>query len=256
MLPMPYFYFFAGFFGLCWGSFLNVVIHRLPLGESIVFPRSRCPSCKTQINWYQNFPIFSFIFLKGKCSNCGIKISLRYPLVEALTAFSFVAVAFQSENIWSWPFSFFFFSVLIAGTFIDLDHWLLPDKLTLSGIVVGFCGSLTVLPISPLNSFLGILFGGGILYLIAWLYLAATKKDGLGGGDIKFLAMVGAFLGIKGALITLIISSFLGSILGIFLILAKGRKTNTAIPFGPFLAAGSALAFFFGEPLWEWYFRF
>ncbi len=248
--------FFAALFGLCWGSFLNVVIHRLPIGESVVFPRSRCPKCKNVLRWYHNIPVVSWAVLLGKCGFCSAKISFRYPLVEILTGVSFFFVALVTENMLAWPFYFALFSIMIAGTFIDLDHWLLPDKLTIPGIVIGFLGSLLVLPIHYIDSILGILFGGGILLTIAWGYYAATKKDGLGGGDIKFLAMVGSFLGIKGALVTLVLSSFLGSILGIFLILFRKKATTTAVPFGPFLAAGTVLAFFFGESLWQWYFNF
>ena len=248
--------FFSALFGLCWGSFLNVVIHRLPLGESVVFPRSRCPKCKNVLRWYHNIPLLSWAFLLGKCGFCGTKISFRYPLVELITGVSFFFVALVTESYLAWPFYFAFFSILISGTFIDLDHWLLPDKLTIPGILLGFIGSFFALPIHFIDSILGILFGGGILLVIAWGYYAATKKEGLGGGDIKFLAMVGAFLGIKGALVTLVLSSFLGSILGIFLILFRKKATTTAVPFGPFLALGTILAFFFGESLWQWYFNF
>lgn len=243
------------FFGLLWGSFLNVVIHRLPLGESVVTPRSRCPGCKKVIRWYRNVPVLSWIFLRGKCGDCGTKISMRYPAVELLTAALFTAaVAWRPETIIAWPFHFYFLASLIACTFIDIDHWILPDKITLPGIVVGLVGSLVVPEFSIVNSFLGTFVGGGILYLVAWAYLTFAKKDGLGGGDIKFLAMIGAFLGAKGALATLVLSSFLGSILGIFLIAIRGKKSGTAIQFGPFLALGAVTAFFFGDILWEWYF--
>jgi leader peptidase (prepilin peptidase)/N-methyltransferase len=154
----------------------------------------------------------------------------------------------------AWPFQFFFLGALVACTFIDLDHWILPDKITLPGIVIGLLSSFFVPDHSFFNALMGLLFGGGILYLVAWGYLAATGKDGLGGGDIKFLAMVGAFLGPKGALLTLVFSSFVGSAVGLFLILARGKKGGTAIPFGPFLSGGALLAFFFGAPLWQWYF--
>ncbi len=257
MLPQSIVITISALFGLCWGSFLNVVIYRLPRNESVVFPRSSCPNCKSLIRWYQNIPLVSWIVLKRKCANCFAPISWRYPFVELLTGLAFFFVAFREPGLtWAIPFGFCFFSILIAGTFIDLDHWLLPDKLTLPGIVIGFLGSLFALPVHPIDSALGILFGGGILFSIAWLYYAATKKDGLGGGDIKFLAMVGAFLGVKGALTTLIFSSFAGSILGLFMIGFGKKKTSTAIPFGPFLALGSAVSFFFGETVWQWYFNF
>lgn len=245
---------FVFLFGLCWGSFLNVVIHRLPEGESVVKPRSRCPKCRKQISWYQNIPVVSWIALRARCANCGARISWRYPLVELLTALLFLAAALWEPELVAWPFHFFFFAALVACTFIDIDHWILPDKITLPGIVVGLAGSLLIPHFSVLASVAGVLVGGGILYLVAWGYHAYSGNEGLGGGDIKFLAMIGAFLGAKGALATLILSSCLGSVLGIFLIVLRGKKSGTAIQFGPFLALGAVAAFFFGEPLWQWYF--
>ncbi|RZA08999.1 MAG: prepilin peptidase [Proteobacteria bacterium] len=263
------FFIFLG--SLCIGSFLNVVIHRLPLEESVVTPRSRCPACRNLIPWYRNIPLFSWIALRAKCGDCGARISARYPLVELLTACLLTYAAYVQPNPLAWPFAFFFLAGLVACTFIDLDHWILPDKITLPGILVGLL-SAAVAPHELLRegpwalanfpfyevaeSFTGILLGGGILYFIAWAYITFAKKDGLGGGDIKFLAMVGAFLGTKGALITLIFSSMSGAVFGLFLIAFRGKKAGTAIPFGPFLSAGALLAFFFGVPSWEWYFRF
>jgi leader peptidase (prepilin peptidase)/N-methyltransferase len=241
--------------GLCIGSFLNVVIHRLPLEESVVTPRSRCPSCRKTIPWYQNLPVLSFLWLRAKCGSCGAKISWRYPLVELITAILFTAAAAGNPAWIEWPWAFYFLGALVACTFIDLDHWILPDKITLPGIVIGLAGAALLPSISFLGSVMGFLFGGGLLYLVAWGYQIATKKDGLGGGDIKFLAMVGAFLGIEGAVLTIVIASLVGSVIGLFLIFVKGRKSNTAIPFGPFLSAGAATAFFFGPALWQWYFQ-
>ncbi len=246
--------FFVFLAALCIGSFLNVVIHRLPRGESIVHPRSRCPACSTPIPWYRNIPILSYLVQKGRCAACAGKISPRYPLVEALTAILLTYAAYWDPVLLHWPFHFYFLSALVACTFIDLDHWILPDKITLPGIVIGFVGSF-FLPLGPIASLLGILVGGGVLYLVAWAYLALAKREGLGGGDIKFLAMVGAFLGVEGALVTLIFASMTGSVLGLFLIAARGKKGNTALPFGPFLASGAALAFFYARPFWIWYFN-
>jgi leader peptidase (prepilin peptidase)/N-methyltransferase len=241
-------------FGLLWGSFLNVVIHRLPLDESVVTPRSRCPSCRSLIRWYQNIPVLSWLALRARCANCGTRISFRYPLVELLTGALFTLAAWRYPFPAAWPFQFWFLGALVACTFIDIDHWILPDKITLPGIAVGFVGSFVSPQVSWIESAAGILVGGGILYAVAWGYRAFAKKDGLGGGDIKFLAMIGAFLGAKGALATLVLSSCGGSVLGIFLILLRGKKSGTAIQFGPFLALGALAAFFFGEPLWQWYF--
>lgn len=256
-------------FGLLWGSFLNVVIHRLPLGQSVVKPRSRCPGCKKLIKWYQNVPVLSWAILRAKCANCGKKISARYPIVELLTAGLFtLAVAWRPDPMLSWPFHFWFMGALVACTFIDIDHWILPDKITLPGILVGIAGSLAhayavsapgdypALAWALGGALAGVLVGGGILYLVAWAYKAYSGVDGLGGGDIKYLAMIGAFLGVKGALATLILSSFLGSILGIIMISFRGKKGGTAVQFGPFLSLGAVTAFFFGEPLWKWYFGY
>lgn len=256
---------------LCIGSFLNVVIHRLPLEESVVTPRSRCPKCRKLIAWYQNIPVLSYLALRGRCGNCGTKISLRYPAVEILTAALITYGAANEPNLLAWPFLFFFLSAMVACTFIDLDHWILPDKITLPGIVVGIASSAVAPHLLLLEgpwsvfgfpfytvaeSLSGMLLGGGILYAIAWGYLTFAKKDGLGGGDIKFLAMVGAFLGVKGALITLVVSSMGGALFGLCLILFRGKKAGAAIPFGPFLALGALVAFFFGVESWQWYFNF
>lgn len=251
-------------FGLLWGSFLNVVIHRLPLGESVVSPRSRCPGCRKLIPWYLNIPVLSWVLLRARCANCGIRIPVRYPLVELLTAALFtLAVAWKPEPWIAWPFYFWFMAALVASTFIDLDHWILPDKITLPGILIGSLGTISIAVWNHgwegamgggIAALTGILVGGGILYFVAWAYKAYSGVDGLGGGDIKFLAMIGSFLGVKGALATLILSSFLGSLLGIVLIAFRGKKGGTAVQFGPFLALGAVAAFFFGEPLWKWYF--
>ncbi|MCO5143325.1 MAG: prepilin peptidase [Oligoflexia bacterium] len=257
---LSYFQAFSFLLGLCIGSFLNVVIYRLPLKKSIVSPRSRCPECTYSIPWYFNIPLLSFLFLMGKCYKCKTSISYRYPIVELLTGVGFFLVSYYHENIFYWPFGFFFISALISSSFIDLDHWIIPDKITYPGMFIGIISSFftpgfeNLVP-SFIGSLAGLLFGGGILYFIAWLYLKLTGNDGLGGGDIKLLAMVGAFLGIQGAVITLIISSIVGSILGIFLIFIKGKAGKSAIPFGPFISLGAIGAFFWGPILWQWYIK-
>jgi leader peptidase (prepilin peptidase)/N-methyltransferase len=274
---MPYVLAFVFAFGLLWGSFLNVVIHRLPLGESVVKPRSRCPGCRQLIKWYQNIPVLSWLALRARCASCGIRIPARYPLVELLTATLFTLGAWRFPDVISWPFRFWFLGALVASTFIDIDHWILPDKITLPGILVGFAATICApdptysegliygwLGAHPAAAYLaenlatwffGVLVGGGILYAVAWGYERFTGKEGLGGGDVKFLAMIGAFLGAKGALATLVLSSFLGSIVGIFLIMLRGRSRGSEIQFGPFLALGALAAFFFGGDLWQWYFN-
>lgn len=257
---LNYFYALSFVLGLCIGSFLNVIIYRLPLEKSIVAPRSNCPNCSFLIPWYFNIPIFSYLILRGKCANCKTPISIRYPIVELLTGVGFFLVAYNHENIFYWPFGFFFISALISSSFIDLDHWIIPDKVTYPGMLIGLVSSLFtpqfqfIIP-SLIGSIMGLIFGGGILLLIAWLYHKLSGNEGLGGGDIKLLAMIGAFLGVQGALITLIISSVIGSLLGIFLILLKRRDGKSAIPFGPFLSLGAVGAFFWGPILWHWYIR-
>lgn len=249
---VPY---YAAAFGLCVGSFLNVVIYRLPREESVVFPASHCPSCHANLRWYHNIPVFSFLFLRGKCFFCQKKISIRYPIIEIITAIFFVIAVTREPLPIAWPFHFFFLGALIVSTAIDLEHWIIPDLVTLPGILLGLLGSILIPERSFLDGIIGVFVGGGILFAIAWIYTTITKKDGIGGGDIKFLAMVGAFLGAKGALETLVLSSFVGSILGIFLIIFRGKGGKTAIPFGPFLSGGAFCAFLFGETLWKWYFN-
>jgi leader peptidase (prepilin peptidase)/N-methyltransferase len=267
-------------FGLLWGSFLNVVIHRVPLEESVVNPRSRCPGCKKLIRWHQNIPVLSWLFLRARCANCGMKISARYPLVELVTATLFTLSAARYPTLLAWPFHFWFLGALVACTFIDIDHWILPDKITLPGILVGLVATMVVPAPNFTDSFIydyangfagaaaayvatnlstwliGVLVGGGILEVVRVGYEKFAHKEGLGGGDVKFLAMVGAFLGAKGALVALILSSFVGSIVGVVLIALRGKTRGSYIQFGPFLALGALLAFFFGGDLWQWYFRF
>jgi leader peptidase (prepilin peptidase)/N-methyltransferase len=154
-----------------------------------------------------------------------------------------------------WPFLTYFFGALLASTFIDLDHWIIPDRITLPGIIIGFIGSFFHPTLPWLSSLLGILFGGGIFLVVGWLYEKLAKREGIGGGDVKFLAMIGAFLGFRGALITLILSSVLGSIIGLGLMWKRGRDAQMALPFGPFLALGALGSFFLGDAIWQWYFQ-
>ena len=255
MLQDPLMLFFAFVVGLAWGSFLNVFIYRIPLEKSLIKPNSQCPSCNTPIRIKHNIPLISFILLKGKCASCGWKIPWRYPLVELITGFLFMLGTYWANTWIELPFYAYFLSALIVSTFIDLDHWIIPDVVTLPGVFVGLFGAW-IIPSQYFPAHLiGALAGGGLLLLLAYVYAKITKQEGLGGGDIKFLAMIGAFLGPQGVLVTVILAAFSGSIVGIFLILIKGKSGKTAIPFGPFLASGALLAFLFGDPLWQWYFR-
>ncbi len=252
----PIYYLFLGFafvFGAVVGSFLNVCIYRIPAGESVVSPRSRCPRCGSLIRWYQNIPILSWLFLRGRCANCRTRISPRYVLVEALTGLLFVLVLRDFRIHWATPVFWVFIALLVTITFIDFDHQIIPDVISLPGIVIGFGASFLLPWVSWSDSLLGILLGGGSLFLVAVGYEFLTKKEGMGGGDIKLLAMLGAFLGWKAVLPIIFVSSLLGTLVGVPLMLAKGSDGKLAIPFGPFLAAAAVIWLFWGEFLAGWY---
>ena len=239
--------------GLAIGSFFNVCIYRIPREESVVFPPSHCPACGRQISWWQNIPVFSYLFLRGRCFFCQVSISPRYLLVELLTGILFLAVylrsGWQLETI-CW---FIFVSLLIPITFIDLDHQIIPDRFSLSGIVLGFTCSLAGLTIPWGESAMGIIVGGGVLWLIAESYYRLTGRDGMGGGDIKLLALIGAFLGVKSLLLIILVSSLVGSVVGVLLMVINKKDSQFAIPFGPFLAFGALVYLFWGLPLINWY---
>lgn len=254
--------------GLIIGSFINVLIHRLPLRESIVFPGSHCPSCKTKIVWWDNIPVFSYLLLLGKCRKCKARISPRYPLVELLTAILFVAARATHGIslglfVRDWPL----ISVLIAVTFIDLDHRIIPNVLSLPGTAFALATSFldSRLGYEPLITFglfappmsdaltavirsaEGAAFGWGIFYGLAKIYELASGRVGLGGGDVKLLALIGAFLGPMGVVITVLVSSILGSVVGISwaLITRKKNLMTAAIPYGPFLVVGGLYYYLF-----------
>lgn len=245
---------FAFLVGATVGSFLNVCIHRIPREESVVRPRSRCPHCEKPIEWFRNIPIASWLVLKGKCAHCRASISPRYPLVEFLTGVLFVIGLLTARSWVELPFTAYFLSALVLTTFIDLDHWIIPDVVTLPGIAIGIAGSFLIPHQHWIEHVAGAAFGGGFLIAVSWIYRLLARREGLGGGDVKFLAMVGALLGFKGALITLVLGALGGSVIGAFLMGIKGKGGKTAIPFGPFLSLGALLAFLFGEAIWQWYF--
>jgi leader peptidase (prepilin peptidase)/N-methyltransferase len=240
-------------FGAMIGSFLNVCIHRLPKEESIVRPGSHCPKCKTPIQYYDNIPLLSFLLLRGKCRYCQASISIQYPIVEAITALSsfFLFITFGVSLSFIYYFSFV--AALIAITVIDLYHQIIPDVISLPGIVIGLLGSLVIPQITFWSSLIGVLSGGGSLFLVATVYQWLFKREGMGGGDVKLLAMIGAFLGWKAVILTIFLSSFIGSIIGITVMLIKGKDFKYAIPFGPFLALGAVISLFCGENLISWY---
>jgi leader peptidase (prepilin peptidase)/N-methyltransferase len=244
---------FSFILGAVIGSFLNVCIYRIPAGESIVHPPSRCPACGAGIRWHQNVPILSYLLLRGRCAACRVRISPRYPLVEALSGLLFALVFFHFGFQWATPVYWLFAASLIVITFIDLDHQIIPDVISLPGIVVGFICSFAVPRLSWSDSLIGILVGGGSLYLVAVGYELLTKKEGMGGGDIKLLAMIGAFLGWQAVLPVIFLSSFVGSLVGVPIMLLKKADSKLAIPFGPFLAAAALFYLFWGPPLIRWY---
>ncbi len=242
-------------FGLCIGSFLNVCIYRLPLLKSIVFPGSICPYCDRKIRFYDNIPVISYIFLRGKCRFCSAPIAVRYPMVEIMSGLIAVGIFLRYGVAVEGIIYFVFVSILLVITFIDIDHQVIPDIITLPGIPLCLFASFALPSLKFIDSILGLLFGGGSLLAVAWLYALIAKKEGMGGGDIKLLAMIGAILGWKGVLFTVFISSATGSIVGIIVMLRMKKNMKLAIPFGPFLSIGAMAYIFFGPELIEWYFR-
>jgi len=242
----------AGLFGLLIGSFLNVVIYRLPRGQSLVTPPSTCPGCGSRIRPIDNIPVLSWILLGGKCHKCGAPISIQYPIVELATGLLFLLVAWLTPAGPLLAARLLFVVILVVLFGIDLHHQILPNVITLPGIAIGFLFSL-VTPPGWMNSLIGIALGGGVLYAIAAAYYAVRREEGLGMGDVKMLAMIGAFLGWKAVLVTLILSSFAGALVGIGIIALSRGSMRLALPFGTFLAVGAIAAMIVGEPLVAWY---
>ena len=241
--------------GLCIGSFLNVVIYRLPIGQSIVTPPSRCRNCSYLLQWYDNIPVFSWLFLGGRCRKCGVGVSIQYPIVELITAALFVLVIWMTPPGPLLATRLILVCILIALFGIDLEHQILPNVITLPGIAVGVLLSL-IAPPGWKDALIGVLLGGGVLYAIAGAYYLWRREEGMGMGDVKMLAMIGAFLGWKAVLVTLVLSSFAGAIIGVALMAVQRGTMKFALPFGTFLAIGAIVAMFAGEPLVAWYAEF
>jgi leader peptidase (prepilin peptidase)/N-methyltransferase len=236
------------------GSFLNVLICRIPGGQSIVFPSSHCPKCQHAIRFYDNIPIISYLILRGKCRDCHEKISLRYPLVEGVTAAFSLLLFWKFGITMQYLFSFIFVAALIVITFIDLDHQIIPDVISLPGIPFFCIGAVFFMGLTVWESLLGILIGGGCLFAIAFGYEVITKREGMGGGDIKLLAMLGAFLGWKSLFFILFVSSLLGAVIGITLMLLKGENMKYAVPFGPFLSVAAIAYLFVGFDVMNYFY--
>ncbi|RMG04781.1 MAG: prepilin peptidase [Nitrospirae bacterium] len=243
-------------FGLVIGSFLNVCIYRLPRDLSIISPPSSCPSCKNRIRPWDNIPVLSYIILGGKCRYCGERISPRYPFVELLNGVFYLVVLWRYGITPSSVILMVYFSSLIVITFIDLDFQIIPDVITIPGAIIGVVAGVIFMtdpfyrsqPLGWLNSLIGASLGFGLFYLIAVL-----SRGGMGGGDIKMMAMVGALTGWKGVLLTTFVGSLTGSIIGIFLVIFYGKGRKTKVPFGPFLAFGSVVTVLFGEEILRLY---
>jgi leader peptidase (prepilin peptidase) / N-methyltransferase len=238
--------------GLAVGSFLNVCIHRIPLGQSLTMPPSRCPGCDYRLRWFDNIPVVSYILLRGRCRSCRMPISLRYPLVELTTM---VLFAVHGE-VFGWSAllvpRLLFACAMVVLFAIDLEHQLLPNVITLPGIAIGLISS-AVLPPGIVDAIIGVLVGGGVLWLIGEAYFRYSGQEGMGGGDVKMLAMIGAFLGWKLVLVTLVLSSVAGSLIGVLVIAVKRGGMKYALPYGTFLALGALVASLVGNQIVNWY---
>ena len=243
---------FVFLFGACFGSFANVVIYRLPNKESLL-GRSHCKNCNATIPWYLNIPIFAYFFLRGKCASCGAKFSLRYPFVELLTAVLFVLVAANYGMSWTTLEYLILVLGLVIGSMIDLDHMILPDEITLGGLVIGLIGAALNPERGFVEALLGVLIGGGSLWLVAYIYFVFTGREGLGGGDIKLLAWLGSLLGWKAIPFIILCSSMTGSVVGLIMSRRKGEGLRTVIPFGPFIAAAAILYLLGLKSVGIWY---
>jgi leader peptidase (prepilin peptidase)/N-methyltransferase len=253
MLPLWFTNLLSISVGLVVGSFLNVVVARLPHGKSVVRPRSSCPQCGFSIAFYDNVPVLSYLALRGRCRGCKAPISVRYPIIELITALLFLASAVRFGFTWvlvvrDWPF----LALLVAITFIDLEHRIIPNELSLGGLALGLATSWADPTLGVLSSVIGAAVGFGVFYALAWTYQALAKKSGLGGGDIKLLAMLGAFIGPLGVFTTILISSVVGSLIGLTWAWVSQRRNimGTSIPYGPFLVIGALYYYLLGDLVW------
>ena len=243
-------------FGAVIGSFLNVCIYRIPRSKSIVKPNSFCPACEKPIRFYDNIPIASYIILGGKCRNCGAKISKRYPFVELITAVIFLIIYRRYGLSYESLAQMIFVSLLITISFIDYDFQIIPDVLSIGGLILGLLIAFMRPGFRFMDAFYGVLIGGGVLFIIAYGYQLVARREGMGGGDIKLLAMIGSFTGFKGVLFSLIGGSIIGSLVGIPLMLIKKENTKYAIPFGPFLSLCALIFLFTGDRFMNALFHF
>jgi len=279
LIPQPLILVVAGILGAVIGSFLNVVIHRVPREESIVLPSSRCPSCGAEISFYDNVPVLSYLMLGGRCRSCKVHISARYPAVEALTALLWVTVAWHDGLSFALPFDLIFVTAITALIFIDAEHMILPNAITYPGIVFALIarlalpllmgaphfddlpmllnGVLAGMPIwaaSLVGALIGALAGGGSLWLMGWIWEKLRGVEAMGLGDVKMMFMVGAYLGWRLTILNIFLGVFSGSLIGIILMLRQGKRDMTMLlPFGVFLGIGAIAALLFGSQIVGWY---
>jgi len=277
-VPLPIACIFAALLGGVIGSFLNVVIHRVPLEESIVFPNSSCPKCRAAIRAYDNIPIISYLVLRGRCRSCGVRISPRYPAVEALTALLFAAITWRDGFTLALPFDFAFTAAILALIFIDAAHMILPNAITYPGVLFAlisrvaipylvspahfddFAGLAALFPSYPvwltslIGATIGAVAGGGSLWLMGFLWEKLRGVEAMGLGDVKMMAMVGAYLGWRLTILTIFIGVFSGSIIGIMIMAYRGRRNlQMMLPFGIFLGIGTITSLLIGSHIAEWY---
>ncbi len=250
---------FVAILGLFIGSFLNVCIHRIPSGESIVWPGSKCPKCDNPIKPWDNIPVLSYLILRGRCRNCSAPISVRYPLVELLSSLIAVALLFRFGPGVRFVIYYFWACALLVITFIDLDLLIIPDRLSIGGAAVGIL-LIPWLMVGWKDALIGLTLGAGMLAAVIYGYFLLTGKQGMGGGDVKLLGMIGVFTGWQGVLFTVFMGSLMGTVVGIpWAYFHKNRETTTlkaAIPFGPFLSLGALLYVLWGDAVINWYFSF
>lgn len=250
-MPEYFVWAYAALLGAAVGSFLNVCIYRLPEGLSVVSPRSRCPVCGQEIQWRDNVPVLGWLLLRGRCRGCGTRISPQYPLVELTAALLWLAAAMRHGASWQALSTALFFTLLLGIAMTDARAYTIPDEFSLGGLAAGLLLSLAPGGITPLQSALGAALGFGLLWAVAVAGEWVFKKEAMGGGDIKMMAMVGAFLGPAGVPLTL----FLGALLGTLVFLPISMKTEKLVPFGIFLALGAAVTEPWGDLMVDWYLR-
>lgn len=250
---LNYIYFFV--IGAVFGSFGNVLIYRMPKEQSVVSPRSHCYRCQKLIKWYDNIPLLSWFVLRGRCRHCQAPFSFRYVFVEYLTAIAFAFCYHQFGISWFLLEALIFVFGLIVSSFIDIDHMILPDEFTVGGLVLGLAGAALNPEREFMPALIGALIGGGFLWLMAYLYFLVTKVEGMGGGDIKLLAWIGAILGWKAIPFVIMTAAVVGSTVGLALAWKQKKGLKTVIPFGPYLALAALLYLFGGQTIGEWYFH-